>query len=120
MGKNMRAVALTNNAKILVPIKAQSNVNSRSQLKAAKDKWQEAIAQLETIGKNTLVGDRVSGYKSDFQKQIDNLDARIASLSAPSPAVSSRQKSYIKTYVRPRQSPVRRSSQEPKPPGCVF
>jgi hypothetical protein len=119
------------------------------QLTAIQQKWQEALNKLQEIDSNTLVGNQIKQYQSDCEKQIQEIDRRIASIASQSqprpqvstyyptrtpitntftPATSIRKspapatvKSTVKsTTPQPEAIPLDICAVEPKPTNCRF
>lgn len=91
-----------------------NTANTASQLEAAKQKWQEAIAKLQKTDDNTLVVSSVQQYQSDYEEQIANIDDRIATIARqnrPRPSVNTN----YRTPGPKRSSPPRTRTTAPQP-----
>jgi hypothetical protein len=110
---------------------------TNSQLTAIQQKWQEALKKLKEIDSNTLVGNQIKQYQSDCEKQIQEIDQRIASIAnqnnaRPQVSTSSATQTPITNTVTPATSikkspapqqkatPLDICAVEPKPTSCRF
>ncbi|GAB4554736.1 MAG: hypothetical protein Tsb0014_47610 [Pleurocapsa sp.] len=98
-------IALANEAKV-----ATENATNSSQLKTAKQKWQQAMVKLAEIDVQTAIAPQIEQYKQYYQQQIATIDARLAS--------------FVQATSTPTQPeptfPVDPCAVDPQPDYCVF